>query len=438
MSKQTNHQAPIANPKPEVHTADIRDIIGTPPHGLLRWGNTWVLVVLLGIVALAAFIRYPDLVRAPVRINAANAPKAVISRVAGNLVGVLVKENEHVMVGQPLGWMESTADHQEVLELEERLRTLRDKLNTASTAESLPPLVEAPTGLRLGELQGSYEVFYQSYLTYRAATGEGIYLKQRMYIEQDIENIEKQRAQLIQQQELQQQEYGLAEQEFKRYETLAEKKVISPAEFQEAQAALLAKQHPLQQTESTLLANEASRTAKTKELADLDNQIAEEKSKFMQALNSLISDTEQWTRQYVLAAHQEGTVTYAGIIQPGQYIEVGREVFYVNPGSSDFFGEVNVPQYNMGKVKVGQEVLVKLAGYPFEQYGVVRGAIGKMSSVPYRDSIFLSRIDLEPIAPGSPIRLTTGMTGTAEIITEDASLLQRLLRNIRLVLARGK
>jgi hypothetical protein len=30
-------------------------------------------------------------------------------------------------------------------------------------------------------------------------------------------------------------------------------------------------------------------------------------------------------------------------------------------------------QNNMGKVKEGQEVLVKLKSYPFEEYGMIRG-----------------------------------------------------------------
>ncbi|WP_257670671.1 HlyD family secretion protein [Parapedobacter tibetensis] len=418
----------------EVHTEDIQDIIGTPPHGLLRWGITWVLVVLLGIVALAAFIRYPDIVRAPVRINAANAPKAVISRISGNIVDILVEENAAVEAGQPLAWMESTADHGEVLELLERLHGLRDRQFGDGYGESTA--VAPPINLQLGELQNSYQAFYQSYLTYRAAIGDGIYLKRRAYIQRDMQNVEQQRKQLELQRELQEREYTLAETEFERYRELAERKVISPSEYQQQQATLLAKQHPMQQTQSALLANEASHTAKAKELADLDNQIAEEKSKFMQALNSLISEAEQWKSQHVLTARQAGTVVYAGIIQRNQHIEVGQEVFHINPGSTDFFGEVNIPQYNMGKVEEGQEVLVKLNSFPFEEYGVLKGSVGRLSGVPYQDSIFLSRVDLQPIAPHRHIRLTTGMVGTAEIVTEDASLLQRLVRNIRLVLGR--
>lgn len=437
MKQQTELKASTdINPPPprerEMHSDDIADIIGTPPGSLVRWGITWVFVVLVAIVALAAFIHYPDLVRAPVRINAANAPKTVIARLPGNLVEILVAENHTVIAGQPLAWIESTADHGQVLALLGRLHGLRDSLLQQSSATYTA--MDAPRGLRLGELQSGYQSFYQSYLSYRAAIGGGIYLKRRAYILDEIQNVGRQRGQLERQRELQEREYGLAEQEFDRYKELADKKVISPSEYEQQQAVLLAKNHPLEQTGSSLLANDAVRTAKLKELADLDNQIMEEKSKFMQALNSLISEAEQWKVEHVLSAPQGGTVVYAGIIQLGQHVEIGQEVFYVNPGSTDFFGEVNVPQYNMGKVKVGQEVLVKLDSYPFEEYGVLRGRVGQLNRVPYRDSVFLSRVDIGPLVRYENIQLTTGMVGTAEIITEDASLLQRLMRNIRLVM----
>lgn len=416
----------------EAHSEDIQDIIGQPPSALLRWGITWVLFVLIGIIALSAFIRYPDIVRAPVRINAVNAPKAVICRLSGSIVNILVNEGDTVKSGQPLAWMESTADHAQVARLMEILQHIREGLY--SQANTVPANMIAPSGLRLGELQPGYQTFYQSYLTYQAATGSGIYLKRRAYILSELQNVKQQRAQLESQGQLQQQEYELAEGAFNRYQQLADRKVISPAEYQQQQALLLAKRHPLQQTQSALLSNEASQTAKVKELADLDNQIAEERSKFLQALNSLISEIQQWKLQYVLTAPANGSVVFAGIIQRNQHVDAGQEVFHVNPGSSDFFGEVILPQYNMGKVKEGQEVLVKLDSYPFEEYGALSGQVGRLSAVPYRDSIFLSRVDFRPMVSQKTVQLTTGMSGTAEIITEDASLLQRLFRNIRLVL----
>lgn len=416
----------------EVHSEDIADIIGTPPNALIRWGITWVLVVLVVIVMLATFIRYPDIVRAPLRINTTNAPKVVVARMSGNIVNILVEAEESVVPMQPLAWIESTAEHSQVLNLLKRLQNLRDSLLMSLVA--LDPMVIAPAGIQLGELQGSYQTFYQSYLTYKSAFGDGIYLKRRSYILSELKNIEHQKEQLVRQEELQEQEYALAEKEFNRYKELAERKVISPSEYQQQQALLLAKKHPLQQTASELLDNDARRTAKMRELSDLENQITEEKSKFTQALNSLVSEMEQWKVQHVLTAPQAGSLVYAGIIQRNQHVDVGQEVFYINPGSSEFFGEINVPQFNMGKVRVGQEVLIKLDSYPFEEYGVLRGRIAQLNQVPYQDSVFLSKVDILPAINPGIFRLTTGMVGTAEIITEDASLLQRLVRNIRLMI----
>jgi len=420
----------VSAPVEELHTEDIQDIVGSPPGSLMRWGITWVLIVLLGMLALTSFIRYPDVIKAQVRINAANAPKAVISRVSGNIVKILVKENDPVAEGQLLAWMESTADHRQILNLADKLDAIR---NGHSEGKGMNIILDAPKGLRLGELQSSYQAFYQSYLTYSAATGNGIYLKRKTFIKNDLQHVSMQRSQLGEQGKLNEREFNLAEKNFERYDALAKKKIISSSEYEEQQAVFLAKQHPLQQTQSALLANENSYVAKMKELADLENQITEEKSKFAEALNSLISEIEKWKSQYILTARQSGTVAYTGIIQLNQYIQVGQEVFRIDPGSTQFFGEAKVPQYNMGKVKEGQEVLVKLDGYPFEEYGVLRGRMMRMTGAPYQDSIFLSKIKLLPITPQRHIQLTTGMIGTAEIITEDASLFKRLARNIRLL-----
>lgn len=417
------------------HSEDIQDIITTPPSALLRWGISGVFFVLLLIIGLSAFIRYPDIVQATVRISSVDAPKAVISKLSGTIVSLRVAENEEITKGQHLAWLESTADHQQVIDLLEELTAMRDKQVDGDVLTTIA--VNAPTFLSLGELQNSYQAFYQAHLSYQAAIGGGILLKRKQYLLQDLGNIQAQREQLALQENLQKEELKLAEQEFHRYQKLAEKKVISTAEFQQQQAAYLSKQHPLQQTQSARLSNDAAQSAKMKEVHDLDNQIMEEKSKYIQALNSLISEMEKWQNQYVMVAQQAGTVAFAGFIQQNQHVTAGQEVFYVNPQNSGFFGEVTIPQYNMGKVQQGQEVLVKLNSYPFEEFGILRGNVQQVSHVATQDSIFLSKVTLDPGTLKQNIQLKTGLLGTAEIITEDASLLSRLYRNItKLIQAR--
>lgn len=419
----------------EAHSEDIVDIVSSPPHRLLQWGITWVFLVLLGTIILSAFVRYPDIVRAPIRINTTNAPKAVVSKISGNITTILVDENDSVTAGQSLAWMESTANHQQAMELLHQLQKIRETQIQRDDETILA--VNAPTYLELGELQGGYQTFYQSYLTYKAAIGDGIFLKRKKYLLQDMANIQELRKELETQLALQKHEYKLAEIEFDRYKKLSDRKVISPAEYQQQQAVLIAKEYPLQQTRAAMLANDASQTSKTREMADLNNQINEERSKFLQALNSFISEIEQWKIQHVLSAPVAGTVVYAGIIQRNQHINAGQEVFHVNPGGTNFFGEINIPQYNLGKVELGQKVLIKLDSYPFEEFGILKGTVSQLTNMAIRDSLFLSKASIDSNTIGNNIQLRTGLIGTAEIVTEDVSILHRLLRNLRLVLSKN-
>lgn len=96
-------------------------------------------------------------------------------------------------------------------------------------------------------------------------------------------------------------------------------------------------------------------------------------------------------------------------------------------------GEMTIPPASMGKIKEGQEVLIKLSGYPFEEYGMIRGRISYIADVPYRDSIFMSKVDFKAGNFSDlkrPIHLKPGMTADAEIITENATMIQRLSRSI--------
>ncbi len=98
-----------------------------------------------------------------------------------------------------------------------------------------------------------------------------------------------------------------------------------------------------------------------------------------------------------------------------------------------FFGEMTIPQNSMGKVKEGQEVLIKLKSYPFEEYGMLKGKISYIAEVPYKDSVFMSKVDFTIRKTSDmkrPIHLKQGMMADAEIITQDATILQRLSRNV--------
>jgi len=259
---------------------------------------------------------------------------------------------------------------------------------------------------------------------------DGIYQKRRSTIHKEIVNAQEQYAKNSQSFELQKQQLELTEREFERYRILADKKVISPAELQDKETLLLAKRQTIPQMENNLISYQNSLLSKTRELTDIENQISEEQKKFIQGLNSFISDAENWKRQYVMTSPSNGKLIYGEFLQSNQSVALGQKLFYINPKNEQYYGEILLSQDASAKVKLGQSVLIKVRGYPYTEYGYLHGNIIYMSDIPIKDSVFFTKVDLIRSKQDSLIILKPGVLGNAEIITEDKSIFKRIWDNL--------
>jgi multidrug efflux pump subunit AcrA (membrane-fusion protein) len=86
----------------------------------------------------------------------------------------------------------------------------------------------------------------------------------------------------------------------------------------------------------------------------------------------------------------------------------------------------------MGKVAVGQRVHVKLDGYPFHEYGVLVGAVQSISPLSQGDAYLLQVTFGDELRTsfGRALELKDGMQGNADIVTDDARLLERIFRHV--------
>lgn len=416
----------------QVNSEEIHEIITAVPPGILRWGITIIFTILTSIILLSAIIEYPDIVKTGLKINSLNSPKQVIAKQSAKLTTLLVSDGEMVKENQPLAYFESTGNPEDILKLNEILKSIQITLNNSENI-----IIKLPVNLNLGENQSSFQNFHQQYLQYQSTQVNGYYLKKMGFLEKELNAIHLLKNQILNQKRTQQLEFDNNEKEYQAYKKLFDKKLISRNEFSQQENKYLSAKYPLQQTETSILNNENSYIAKEKELLELKRIILEEQAKFTQALNQYINETESWIMKYVLLAPVSGKLSFAGIVQPNQNILANQEIFIVNPASSDFFGEVQIPQYNMGKISVGERTLVKLKSYPYEQYGMIRGKLSYVSDVAYKDSVFIAKvsfIEFENKDKKRKIILKNGMLADAEIVTEESSLLQRFFRSIRKVL----
>jgi len=134
----------------------------------------------------------------------------------------------------------------------------------------------------------------------------------------------------------------------------------------------------------------------------------------------------------ILTAPIAGKVTFAGIMHANDILIRDQELFYIEPGKKEFYGELIIAQNYLGDVHEGQHIRIKLHSYPFEQYGTLQGEIKYISGVADKEGAFLAEVEINNNTSDTNhiINLKPGMTADAEIVTRDATILQRITRNI--------
>jgi hypothetical protein len=95
-----------------------------------------------------------------------------------------------------------------------------------------------------------------------------------------------------------------------------------------------------------------------------------------------------------------------------------------------------MPVQNSGKVKIGQQVSIRLDNYPYQEFGMLAGVVQSISLVP-RNASYAIEVQLpHDLRTSFNTRLDfkQEMQGSAEIITEELRLLERIFYQIRRVL----
>ncbi len=408
----------------------MQEIVSDRPSFLIRWGNVFFLTILILIGVACWFIRYPDMIQATAKLTSINAPKPILCKIDGKLVKLNITENQVVDKGQVLGFIESTANHEEVLALASNLDSIQALLNLKQADQIKKYFIGTTT--QLGELQTAHQTFLQAFLSFDNYLANGFYLKKMAILKRDKSNLIKLYNNLNAQRELQEQDLALSQKTFNANESLKKEKVISDFDYRVEQSKLISKKLTLPQIKSSIINNENSQAEKEKEIIELDNTINQQKLIFQQVLNTFRSQVDDWKKKYILIAPISGKIAFASFIQENQQLQANQVICFINPENSQYFAEIVIPQSNFGKVAVGQQVLLKFQSYPFQEYGSIRGKIEFISHIP-SDSGYFAKVGLTNGLMTNykkPIQYRDGLLANAEIITRDMRLLERFYYNI--------
>jgi multidrug efflux pump subunit AcrA (membrane-fusion protein) len=422
----------VPTPFPELHSEEVQEIISRPPHWLVRWGITlfFVLTVLLGMGTW--WIRYPDIVTTPFTLTAKNAPRVIVVRTEGKLAKLLIRDGQNVYKGQAVAYSESTAAPEQVIRLAKSIEQISLSVSKGQWASVIRFSNIQYTSL--GEIQNDFQTFNQQLTELKSFLAGGFSLKKRKLLLDEKNDLVAMERILAEQLVLQDKDLELARDEFQVQEKLHQGKVISPLEYKREKAKVLSREMPVKNLAASLIQNRSAQTAKQKELLELENSIQERKSNFLQSLQTLRSSIGNWELRYILTAPVAGTASFSAPWQEQQHLTPGQELMQIEPQSSSFQGLVKLPQANLGKVSQGQTVLIKMDGFPHREYGMLEGKLARISVTPGKDTTYWAYVDLPyklKTRYGKDLPYRNGLKGTAEIVTADRRLLQRLFSTLR-------
>lgn len=428
----------MKNQKPEILYSDpVKEIMGTPPRRILRWGTTILLLIFILFIIFAWLIRYPDTIPAPVEITTTNPPVTLVTKITGHIKVFFVKEREKVDSGQLIAVMETTASTKEV-------ELLQKTIDTINKPE-LVTYLNLPFFSDLGELQGYYGTFLKNLSDLNNYMNNDFYGGKIASLTDEINGIQEYIGRLTLKEKLYSENHRIEEKKYGRDSALYAGKVIPESDLERSHQALLKVNIELQQARLDHSAKSIELAEKRQLLQDYRITRLDEKQKLVSGLResflNLRAQINLWENTYLLISPIDGIVSFTKFWSANQSVIKDEPVVSIVPlEPGNFLGRINLKMQRSGKVKTGMLVNIKLSGYPYLEYGIVRGRVKSKSLVPSGDAYV---IDIElpdglTTLYGTKLDFTQNMQGTAEIITENIRLLQKIVNPFRYMISKNK
>lgn len=418
---------------PREASGDVTEFMQRPAHWLLRSGTTALASVLGLLLLLSVIIKYPDTIVGRITVIGTQPVMEVVARQNGHLESLRVHEGQHVKRSEILAVMQSPARTEAVLGLAEKLR----EVERAIEAEAA--VLDASFGPidGLGQLQNFYADFANAYHVFQTTLSDDYVETAGANLRQQLEGKRAQIETLRSQSEMMERELELGRQKVERLKTLRESETISTAELQDQEMALLQQMRNQTVGQRALSEAEVEASKTEKELRDLEHNRTEKvrsaREELRSRLNKLRGAIDLWDTDYVLRAPGEGKVAFYDFWSDQQFVTAGRQVFLIVPETTRLLGRLPVSAGGAGKIKPGQAVRIRLDDFPYKEFGIVSGRVQSVSLVA-REGANLVLVDIpHPLVTSFKKKLVfkQEMTGEARVVTEDVTLLGRILYEIR-------
>ncbi len=407
---------------------------GTAP--LIRFTMLVTSIACLLFVLWAALTKVDEIAAADGQVIPSGSVVTVQHLEGGLIEKILVKEGELVDKGQPLVRLSAAAalsDLEQARAREAALLIKAERLR-AFTEGRKPDFSTVGPGYErlIADNTAIYQTQVQAAQTERAVLESQVAQKRS-----DLDLLEQQRKTLEDQVE------ALSE-ELKMRENLVAQHLVTRVQYLDTKREQARMRGELSKTlGQTLTARDALGEAQDRLLdntSTLHKQSMDDLSTVIGELAQVqesIGRLEDRVNRLEVVSPARGYVKGMAVHNVGAVIQPGGLVCDIVPVGRELKIDAKVSTRDIGHLRPGQRVKVKVGTYDYARYGAIMGTLERLSASSFLDekgnpyfkaTITLDKDYVGPVAGVYPV--TPGMTVTADIITGEKTLLQYMLKPI--------
>ncbi|MEL6866044.1 MAG: hypothetical protein AAFP19_16575 [Bacteroidota bacterium] len=410
----------------------VNDVLEKTPTWIISWGNTFFLLFLLLLLALAAFIKYPDTLLAPMRITLNNPPLAVIAEKSELIEKMYYKNKDQVKKGDLIIQLFSRANYEDLQELKKSIAAFQ-QVDQRSDYQS----ISFTKDLDVGEISAAYQLFLKELADFKYFLSNDMIFKKINSLEREIKKTEELNASLRKQEELFEAQFQLAKKNYERNLALSQKDLISDLEKEQIERDYLTESRSLENFRTNQINNEIKVEQLRAEINDLrssrEQEFTIQKNKLEEQVSQVNDQIKAWEDVHLMRAPLSGRLSCEEKIVEQYFVTEEEAIFDIIPsGANEIIGLAEMPVINSGEVQVGDLVQIRLDAFPYQEYGILESRISELALLPKQtEEGVYSMVQLEipdslKTIYGKEIPFMPNMTGTALIVKKDKSLLARI------------
>ena len=456
------HPSSLLEPEfsPTSSPEDFLNLDALPPiRRWTQWGGLAIAASVGIATVLAAFTPYRVTIPAEATVRPVGELKQIEATTAGTVVAISASENQVVQAGEVIARIDDTP-----------LQTHKNQLQTnIEQAQRQLQQIEAQRQTLDRRIQAEGD---RAQRLISAATAE-LRQTRRRYEDQQIvaiTEVEAMEAQLRSEAA----SLAAAKLQVQRYKPLAATGAISQEQLDAARLAVQQQEEAITAMQAQLRQAEAGLNPSNAEVAIAQAQIAQEQASSKSTLAALTQEQEALMQQFLQVQQQQvqdqhalkqvnqdlqqtiirapvtGTLFQLDLRNSGQTVVVGDAIASIAPNESDLTIKALVSTPAIHQIAVGQLAQVRISACPYPDYGTLPGTVQTISPDVVNTQVTVTaawnsevsggyfEITVKPGAiafgPGShQCSLRPGMTGRANITTEEETVLTFLLQKAKLL-----